>query len=133
MAYVSNESGRMDVYVRPYPVPGGERHVVSSEGGMQPRWSQDGRELYYRGYGSRPKLMAVPVETRGRFRAGNAQALFDDAYAGHASSNARAQYDVTPDGRFVFVEAPPVESAPNRLVLIPNWSRELEAKLRAAR
>jgi hypothetical protein len=100
---------------------------------MQPRWSRNGRELFYRSSGERPKLMAVPVETRGRFRAGAARPLFDDVFSDRVSYG-RAAYDVTPDGNsFVFVEVPPAAQAPNRLVLIPDWKRELEGKLRAAR
>ncbi len=133
MAYGSDDSGQMDVYVRRYPGPEGERHVISSGGGMQPRWSRDGRELYYRRFGDRPKLMVVPVETRGLFSAAAPRPLFDDVYSERTRTFARAAYDVMPDGRFVFVEEPPATPAPSRLVLIPDWKRELEAKLRAAR
>ena len=76
--------------------------------------------------------MATPVETRGGLRLGATRPLFDDAFAGRATYNPAA-YDVSLDGqRFVFIEEPEATPAPRQLVLIPNWSDELRAKLRAA-
>jgi len=131
MAYVSTESGAYEVYVRPF-LGAGEKHPISAGGGMEPRWSRDGRELFYRGGGDRPKLMAVAIETRGGFRAGKPRPLFDDTFAGRVAYN-EADYDVAPDGRFLFVEQPKTAPAPTRLILIPGWGSELKAKLGAAR
>jgi hypothetical protein len=132
MAYASNGSGRWDVFVRPFPDSGGRRHMVSTEGGMQPRWSRDGKELFDRGLGERPKLIAVEVDTRGGFRAGVSRPLFDDRFGGRVGYF-EAYFDAAPDGRsFVFVEEPPEAPAPTRLVLIPDWASELEAKLEAS-
>jgi hypothetical protein len=66
MAYASDESGGYEVYVQRFPTLG-EKHRISTHGGIQPCWSRDGRELFYRGTGDRPKIMAVAVETRAAF------------------------------------------------------------------
>ena len=65
IAYASDESGQYEVYVRPYPGPGGQWQI-STDGGAEPVWSRDGRELFYaRGF----KTMAVRVQTTPEFRA----------------------------------------------------------------
>ena len=73
ITYESNESGRSEVYVTPYPGPGG-RWQVSTDGGASPVWSRDGRELFYR---SGEKMMTASVETRPTFRAGVPKLLFE--------------------------------------------------------
>ena len=95
-------------------------------------WSRDGRELFYRSLGERRKLMAVAVDTRGgRLRLGPPQPMFDDTFLLGAAYT-HADYDVAPDGRFIFVEDPPEAPAPHQIVLIPGWGNELREKLRAA-
>ena len=132
LAYVSSESQFYEVYVRPFPGLG-EKVRLSMRGAGQPRWSRDGRELFYRQETSdRPKLMAVAVETRGGFRAGTPRPLFDDTFAGRAPWD-EAGYDVAQDGRFLFLEEPKAPRGPSRLVLIPAWGSELKTRLRAAR
>jgi serine/threonine protein kinase/Tol biopolymer transport system component len=130
MAYVSNETGQYEVYLRRFPGPG-DKLRVSADGGVQPRWSRDGREVFYRWRGARPKVMAVPVATRGRLSVGRPRPLFDDTFSG-ATNYVPALYDVGPDGSFVFVEDPAESPAPRQLVLIPDFARELKEKLRAA-
>jgi Tol biopolymer transport system component/tRNA A-37 threonylcarbamoyl transferase component Bud32 len=130
MAYASDETGEYEVYVQRFPALG-EKHRVSTHGGVQPRWSRDGRELFYRSTGDRPKIMAVAVQVQGGFRLGRPKALFDDVFFVF-SPFAPAQYDVAPDGRFVFIENPPKAPAPRQIVLIPDFARELKEKLRAA-
>ena len=132
MAFVSNESGRFEIYAQPFPGPGAKR-PVSTEGGIQPRWSRDGRELFYRTLGERPKLIATPMETRGDLRVGPGRPLFDDVFAGRMNYFP-ATYDVSLDGqRFLFIEEPEAAPIPRQIVLIPNWSDELRAKLKIAR
>ena len=76
--------------------------------------------------------MATLVETCGGLRLGATRPLFDDLFAWR-TSYFPACYDVSPDGqRFLFIEEPEAAPAPRQLVLIPNWSDELRAKLRAA-
>jgi hypothetical protein len=111
-------NGVIDVFVTSFPKPG-EKHRVSPSQGTHPRWSRDGRELFYRSLGERRKLVAVAVDTRGgRLRLGAPQALFDDTYLLGAPYT-HVDYDVAPDGRFIFVEDPPEAPAPHQIVLIP--------------
>jgi Tol biopolymer transport system component len=130
MAYVSNETGAYEIYVQRFPGLG-EKRRVSTDGGIQPRWSRNGREIFYRGTGERPKIVAVAVETRGGIRLGRPRPLFDDVF-GLDLPYVRANYDVAADGRFVFVEKSPEDPAPRQIVLIPDFARELKEKLRAA-
>jgi hypothetical protein len=130
MAYVSDEAGGHEVYVQVFPALG-EKHRVSAHGGIQPLWSRNGREIFYRTTGDRPKIMSVAVETRGGIRLGRPRPLFDDAFRTGTLYN-RANYDVAPDGRFIFVEEPPSAPGPRQLVLIPDFARELKDKFRRA-
>jgi len=94
IAYASNESGRSEIYVRPYPGPGG-KWQVSTNGGRLPRWTKDGRELIYREGANR--WMAVPVTAEGdSFRAGKPQLLFEGNFV---FLGFRSNYDVSRDGR----------------------------------
>jgi Tol biopolymer transport system component len=130
IAYVSTETSDMEVYAQSFPKLGG-KHRVSTQGGIQPRWSRDGREIFYRSTGDRPKIMAAAVQTRGGFQVGRPKPLFDDVFDVSIAYN-RANYDVAPDGRFVFVEKPPEAPAPRQIVLIPDFARELRQKLRTS-
>jgi len=109
LAYVSNESGQFEIYVRPFP-PGGGKWQVSDGGGGFPRWSPDGGQLFYR---TDEGLMVASVDTAGStFRAGKPRLLFSGAFRGGVggvgiAGNSFADYDVTPDGRrFVMFPAP---------------------------
>jgi Tol biopolymer transport system component/tRNA A-37 threonylcarbamoyl transferase component Bud32 len=104
MSYVSGESGRQEVYVRPFPGPGG-RVQVSVDGGSEPVWSRDGRELYYRedsGTGSR--LIAAQVRTSPSFEVTGRTPLFD--MSAYVVAEDHANFDVGLDGRFVLVRSP---------------------------
>lgn len=130
IAYQSNESGRVEVYARRYPGPG-PRYQVSSDGGRQPRWSSDGREIVYRSVADSPKLMSVTVELGSTLHAGPPKPLFDDSFGRGLSSS--KSYDVSPDGqRFLMIERPEEAPAPNRIVVIPDFAEELEARFREA-
>ena len=125
LAYSSNESGRREIYVQPYPGPGG-KWPISGDGGQEPVWNPNGRELFYR---SGSKIMAVDVDTRSGFSALKPRMLFEGPYlpTGGSFSN----YDVSPDGqRFLMLK--PVESqtsAPNQINVVLNWSEELKQKI----
>ncbi|MGE5927476.1 MAG: protein kinase domain-containing protein [Gemmatimonadota bacterium] len=97
MAYVSNESGRAEVYVRAYPGMGG-RYQVSLDGGTEPVWSRDGRELFYR---SGSALLAAEIRPGSEFDVVRRTRLFDEPE--FAIDLTHRFYDVTPDGRFVMV------------------------------
>jgi Tol biopolymer transport system component len=124
LAYVSTESGRPEVYVRPFPGPGA-KWPISSGGGTEPVWSRDGRELFYR-QGSR--LMVVAVGAGSTLSVGSSQLLFEGRF--EPGINGFPDYDVAPDGRrFIMVEDPDAAPPPARLVIAPGWLTELDARM----
>ena len=134
LAYVSNQSGRAEVYVQPYPGPG-VRQQISVDGGTAPAWSRDGRELFYvtassvGGQAALTKMMVVPVQLKPAFTAGTPRMLFEGRYG--ASANIRG-YDVAPDGRrFLMVQQedrPPMRVTD--MIIVQNWVEELRQKVR---
>jgi Tol biopolymer transport system component len=129
LAYSSNESGRLEVYVRPYP-SGAGRWQVSDNGGGFPRWSGKGRELFYR---VDDGLMAASIEGVGdSLRTGKPTRLFTAAFRGGATGvaiggNTFADYDVSADGqRFVMFPASDAESTNRGIVtLVTPWFDQL--------
>jgi len=116
LAYVTDESNRSEVYVRPFR-SGGPRVLVSQSGGSEPIWSRDGRELFYVGTdGNGPKLMAARVATGPEFRVLARSAMFDaNEFEG---ATPHANYDVMPDGRhFVMVR----QGRFNEVSYVANW------------
>jgi dipeptidyl aminopeptidase/acylaminoacyl peptidase len=127
MAYMSNESGRFDVYVRPFNGRSsagatGDRWPVSISGGISPRWRPDGRELYY--IAPDGWLMATPVGiSGGAFEPGTPVALFQTRmYGGGTDVGVGTQYDVSEDGRFLINTL--LDEAPAPITLIQNWQPE---------
>ena len=126
LAYMSLESGRPEVYVRPFP-GGGQKWPISRDGGTEPAWSRGGSEIFYRWDN---RMMVVPVRTRPDFSAGTPQALFEGDYATPGDGRT---YDVAPDGqRFVMIKAP-AQQPPLELVAIPYFLEEMQQRLRQAR
>jgi serine/threonine-protein kinase len=131
LAYVSDESGRFEVYVTSYPGPGG-KSAVSTGGGTQPVWGRNG-ELFYR---NGTRMMAVPISTNPTMKIGEPKVLFDGDYEfGPQGPRMNSNYDVTPDGqRFLMVAADDAIS-PGQSVFRPqinvilNWYRELQQRL----
>jgi serine/threonine protein kinase/Tol biopolymer transport system component len=112
LAYASFESGRQEVYVMPYPGPGG-RVQVSTDGGSRPIWAPDGRELYYR---NGDQMMVVQVQRKPSFVAGTPRVLFEGRYW-----NAGQDYDVSPAGdRFYMIQEAP---APTEIRVVQDWLR----------
>jgi Tol biopolymer transport system component len=123
LAYVSNESGRYEVYVQPFP-EAGEKIAVSTDGGYEPRWSPGGRELFYR-IGAR--VMAVSMQTSPVFRSSRPRELFEGPYVSGATIAAVATtYDVAPDGEHFLMIEGGEEKGANQLHLVLNWFEELE-------
>jgi Tol biopolymer transport system component len=120
VAYTSDESGRAEIYLRPFPASSGE-FPVSTMGGIAPRWRQDGRELYYIAPDS--KLMAVSVTMTARGpELGTPVALFRPriVHGGTLTIGINWQYDVAPDGRFLInVTSSDAVTAP--ITVIQNW------------
>jgi Tol biopolymer transport system component/predicted Ser/Thr protein kinase len=115
VAYQSNESGRFEIYVRPFPGPGGQWQV-STAGGTMPRWRKDGKELYY--LAPDLKLMAAAAGAQGEtFTPGTPEALFQTHMT---PGNIRQQYDVTRDGRFL-VNTDLFDTTTEPIHLLLNW------------
>ena len=126
LAYVSDAAGRDEIWVQAYPGPGG-RYQVSTDGGVEPRWSFDGRELFFRNLGD---LMVVDVETEPTFKYGRPRTLFTGAY--EFEGNGNPNYAVTPDGsRFLMVQAAFLSTWELNVVL--NWFEELKRLVPADR
>jgi eukaryotic-like serine/threonine-protein kinase len=125
MAYVSDTSGRYEVWVRPLPPENLGPWRVSTGGGIDPQWRNDGRELFF--IGADQQLMAVPVTTEGTFRAGTPAALFLtnlDPYG--LGISGRNQYLVARDGsRFLLNQARP-DAAPSPVTVVINWMAALK-------
>jgi eukaryotic-like serine/threonine-protein kinase len=122
LAYVSTESGRPEVYVRPFPGPGGRRQV-STDGGAEPVWARNGRELFYRqAAGINSELIAVAVRTSPTFDIVARTPLFD--VSSYVEVEDHPNYDVSPDGaHFVMVRSPQA----SQLHLIQNWPAQLHS------
>jgi serine/threonine-protein kinase len=101
LAYVSTESNQAEVYLRPFPGEGAKVRV-SQNGGTEPVWSRNGKELFYRSLGPRePQLMSATIEVQPTLRVASRTPLFDvDEYE---PAVPHANYDVMPDGRFLMV------------------------------
>ena len=124
VAYRSSESGRNEVYVRPFPEGTAGKWLVSANGGSQQRWRGDGKELYYV---EDSTMMAVSVSTEPTFTLGQPQPLFESADL-IGRGDGRTMYDVAVDGeRFVTVspvEVPDEEAAPPSVRVVQNWYEE---------
>jgi hypothetical protein len=121
LAYGSDESGRQEIYVRPFPGPGGKSQI-STEGGTEPVWARNGQELFYR---NGDKMMAAAVETKPVFAAAKPKLLFEGHYE-TAVFVFEPNYDAASDGkRFLMVKASEQESALTQLNVVLNWSDEL--------
>jgi DNA-binding winged helix-turn-helix (wHTH) protein len=120
LAYVSGESGMSEVYVRPL-LDGGEKWRISTNGGSQPRWSRDGKELFYVEGNT---LLAVSVSTKPPFSFGAATRLFSDPNLdwkyGHPI------YDVSADGRRFVLTEPVGESRQASIHVVQNWFAEFK-------
>ena len=127
ISYVSNESGRNEIYAQAYPGPGAKIQI-STEGGTDALWKRSGGELYYR---DGDKMMAVEVNTARGFRASKPRLLWTGRFAHGMGSGCgppgttSTNYDVSADGeRFLMIKHD--EEAPRRLVVVLNWTQELK-------
>jgi serine/threonine-protein kinase len=121
IAYTSDESGRSEIYVRPFQGSGGKTQV-STDGGTEPVWSRGGKELFYL---NGDKTIAVDVQTNPSFSAGTPHILFSGRYL--PSPNNVSGYDVSPDGkRFLKVQATRSEQV-SQINVVINWFEELKS------
>jgi Tol biopolymer transport system component len=124
IAYQSLVSGRYEIYLQPFPGPG-PRQPVSNGGGRWPRWSRDGRELYFT---TGDALMAAEVTTSPELSIGAPRVLFEGRY--RDSMNYNTPYDVAADGRFLRVQQVRPELAVTRIEVVLDWTTELEQAAR---
>jgi serine/threonine-protein kinase len=123
LAYVSDESGRFEVYVQPYPGPGG-KWQISTEGGTEPVWNPAGRELFYR---SGNRMMAVPVTLQPSFSAGKPVTMFEGPWLPSPSNV--VDYDVSRDGqRFLMLKPADQDEGARQIVVVQNWLEELKRR-----
>jgi len=127
IAYASDESGRSEIYIQPFPAPpsGGSKTPISRDGGSQPRWRRDGKELFY----SSPdgKLIAVDVTEGPIFKAGAPKTLFQlpVAQIGHNEGGVQVLgWDIAPDGKRLLIDTATTSSESVTVAL--NWPAELK-------
>jgi hypothetical protein len=115
LAYSTDATGQSEVYVQPFPGAGGKWQV--SEGGNAPRWSTDGRSIYYAN--TEGAMMQVPVEAGATFSHGKARVLFETRYP--MNSDTFTNYDVTPDGHFIMVRTTSEMRAAEQVEVVVNF------------
>ena len=121
MAYASDESGKNEVYVQAFPGPGG-KWQISTQGGSEPFWRADGKELLY----LTPdfKLMSVEITPGATFAAGVPRELFQM----RAEPNGWTRYTLSRDGQRILVVAPEQNTAPTAVTVVLNWNAEVKRK-----
>jgi eukaryotic-like serine/threonine-protein kinase len=133
LAYESNESGRFEVYVRPFPDVNAGRWPISTTGGTRPAWSPRGNEIFY--LDSSGAMTAVGLEiSGGTIVAGRPQQLFATKYhPGFTTLGLDFRgYDVSRDGQRFLMIKEPVDPSPQdarRMVVVVNWTEELKARM----
>jgi Tol biopolymer transport system component len=125
LAYISNESGRDEVYVQPFPGPGG-KWQISVSGGTEPVWSHTGGEIFFR---SGDKMMAVSVASGGSFSAETPRVLFEGRFV--PSRRGDAAYDVSSDDRRFLMLQRDLQSVATHLNVILNFSEDLKRRVPA--
>ena len=124
IAYQSNETGRPEIYVRPFP-DAGARVQVSTEGGTEPVWAHSGRALFYR---TSAGIVSVAVTTGATFSLGERRVVLPGDYLTDPS---HSNYDVSPDGnQFLMLKQAGAAATP---IIVHNWGRELREKLAAGK
>jgi hypothetical protein len=123
VAYVSSESGKNEVYVRPFP-PGDAKWKVSTDGGIEPAWRRDGRELFY--IGADGSLMSISVEAGPAFTARRPAPLFQTHMATIPTPvRVRNQYVVSADGNRFLIRQPPEGRPMLPITVVVNWPATL--------
>ena len=123
LAYGSYDTGSPEVYVRPFPTTSTARWPVSREGGTEPVWSKNGRELYYRD--NERRLVAAELASGPGFAIVSRRTLF--SASDYVSDTRHAAYSATSDGRFLFTRI--LGGSTPRYVVINNWFAELERRV----
>jgi len=120
LAYISNETGRAEVYIQTFPQTGG-KWLISNGGGGQPRWRADGKELFY--IAPDKTLMSVEVKTESTLETAAPKPLFITKVRSSTSTN---RYVVTSDGQRFLINAPAGDAGMAPIILILNWANGLK-------
>jgi Tol biopolymer transport system component len=128
IAYQSNESGRNEIYVHPFPNVSDNRWIVSNQGGSQPIWSPNGSELYFLQPGATPHLMSAKIDTSGEgFSVDGISNVMRWPYF---NSQFTRSYDISPDGkRFLALKDVQSGTPKPRIIVVQNWFDELAQKM----
>src|SRR5262249_9119144 len=124
LAYASNETGRFEIYVQAFPNPGA-KYQISIDGGAEPIWAKNGRELFYR---NSDKMMAVRiVEREDKLEAGTPTLLFEGRFAISSVSGGDAWYDISAEGnRFLMLKNDDSASTSSSIFVVRGWASELK-------
>ena len=125
VTYLSNESGRREIYIRPYPGPGGQA-TVSVGGGREPRWLPNG-DVFYRSLNG-DRMFAVSAATAPQLKIGPPVELFEGPFYIAPTGSPRPQYDVTADGQRFLILTQGADASADRVtvVVVQNWLEELK-------
>jgi eukaryotic-like serine/threonine-protein kinase len=123
LAYMSDMSGQFEIYVERFPQLG-DRQKISTSGGVKPRWSRDGRTLYYISADGL-RFFSAPVSTHTQLTAGVPQLLFEGTFLRYSAGS--MPFDVTPDGqRFVMIKSGNAGDDTNAIIVVQHWFEELK-------
>jgi Tol biopolymer transport system component len=115
LAYISDETEKWEIYVTTFPTASGKRQI-SNTGGIQPRWRDDGKELFY--LSADRKLMSVEIKEGDRFEEGDAKPLF----ATQARYTGNIAYDISPDGKSFLINTMISNENSPPLTIVLNWT-----------
>jgi len=124
VAYVSDETGRDEVYIHPFDRPG-QAMAVSTQGGSAPKWSPDGKEIFYRRGDS---FLVAGVNTNAPLTVGESKKMFD-LRAAYGRGTNHPGYDVSPDGKRFLVQQLDARATPTQINVVLNWVEELKTKV----
>jgi serine/threonine-protein kinase len=126
LAYEANDSGTFQIYVRSFPDVNRERWQVSTNGGVQPLWNQNGQELFY--FAPDGALMRVPVGSASEWKSGAPSVVVRGTYVVATGGNIPRDYDVTPDGqRFLMLKSEGRDqNSPPHIVVVQHFDEELK-------
>lgn len=122
ITYVSDETGKFEVYVRRFPA--GDKWVVSSGGGYQPRWRRDGKELFY--FTAEGRMMSVDITPGPSFHASAPKFLFQAPIYGGGATTSNHYWDVAPDGQRFLINSYGRDAAGASMTIALNWQAELK-------
>jgi serine/threonine-protein kinase len=128
LAYEANDSGQLEIYVRPYPEVNNGQWQVSTNGGTRPLWSRTGQELFY--VSVTGAIVRVGVAAGASWSATPATVVVKEGYATATPVNPGRTYDISPDGQRFLVAKPVTapNATPPQLIVVPHFDEELKRR-----